>query len=131
ALAEKYGGTWSRDHALALVGNDLLVSGRYIREHMGIDLTPEEIVSELLDGVVDLVRRRIPWRPGARELLADLRDQGVPCALVTMSWTRFVEPILEHLPPDTFSSAVTCDRALRGKPRPEPSPPAAGDRGVR
>ena len=41
ALAEKYGGTWSHEHALDLVGNDLLDSGRYIREHMGIDLEPE------------------------------------------------------------------------------------------
>ena len=40
ALAEKYGGTWSHEHALNLVGNDLLDSGRYIREHMGIDLEP-------------------------------------------------------------------------------------------
>ena len=36
-LAEKHGGTWSREHALNLVGNDLIDSGRYIREHMGID----------------------------------------------------------------------------------------------
>ena len=28
ALAEKYGGTWSEEHSLNLVGNDLLDSGR-------------------------------------------------------------------------------------------------------
>ena len=52
ALAEKYGGTWSEEHSLNLVGNDLLESGRYIREHMGIDREPAEIVEELLDGVI-------------------------------------------------------------------------------
>ena len=31
---------------------------------------------------------------GARELLASLREAGVPCALVTMSYARFVKPIL-------------------------------------
>ena len=36
ALVEAHGGTWSREHALNLVGNDLLVSGRYIAEHAGI-----------------------------------------------------------------------------------------------
>ena len=36
-IAQRYGGTWSRAHALNLVGNDLLESGRYIREHMGIE----------------------------------------------------------------------------------------------
>ena len=129
-LAEKYGGTWSEQHALNLVGNDLLVSGAYIREHMGIDRTPEEIVDELLDGVVARVRREIPWRPGARELLDDLRSQGVPCALVTMSWMRFVTPVVEQLAPGTFHALVTGDRVELGKPHPEPYLAAAALLGV-
>ncbi len=129
-MAKKYGGTWSEEHALNLVGNALLESGVYIRVHMGIDLTPQEIVDELLDGVVERVREVVPWRPGARELLADLRANGVPCALVTMSWQRFVEPILEHLPPDTFATIVTGDRVEFGKPHPEPYLTAAAELGV-
>jgi HAD superfamily hydrolase (TIGR01509 family) len=130
AMAAKYGGTWSEEHALNLVGNALLDSGVYIREHMGIDRTPEEIVDELLDGVVERVRREVPWRPGGRELLADLQAHGVPCALVTMSWMRFVEPILAHLPAGTFGSIVTGDRVELGKPHPEPYLKAAADLGV-
>lgn len=130
AMAAKYGGTWSEEHALNLVGNALLDSGVYIREHMGIDRTPEQIVDELLDGVVERVRREVPWRPGGRELLADLRDHGVPCALVTMSWMRFVEPILEHLPEGTFDTIVTGDRVEFGKPHPEPYLKAAADLGL-
>jgi hypothetical protein len=30
ALVEEFGGTWSHEHALNLVGNDLLLSGAYI-----------------------------------------------------------------------------------------------------
>jgi HAD superfamily hydrolase (TIGR01509 family) len=120
ALAERYGGTWSREHALNLVGNDLIESGRYIREHMGIDLDPALIVEELLDGVIGSVEQAVPWRPGAVGLLADLREQGVPCALVTMSYRRFVAPILAGLPEDTFAAVVTGDGVLRGKPHPEP-----------
>ena len=120
ALAEEYGGTWSREHALELVGNDLITSGRYIRRHMGIDLTPEEIVERLLDGVVARVRHEVPWRPGARDLLERLRDVGLPCALVTMSYERFVAPILEHLPAGSFRAVVTGAAVTRGKPDPEP-----------
>lgn len=130
AMAEKYGGTWSDEHALNLVGNALLASGDYIRVHMGIDRTPQEIVDELLDGVVERVRQAVPWRPGARELLADLRANDVPCALVTMSWQRFVAPILEHLPKDTFAAIVTGDRVEFGKPHPEPYLTAAAELGV-
>ena len=31
AMAEKYGGVWSHEQALGLVGNDLLESGRVIK----------------------------------------------------------------------------------------------------
>ena len=127
AMAEKYGGTWSEEHALNLVGNALLESGDYIRVHMGIDRTPQEIVDELLDGVVERVRHEVPWRPGARELLADLRAHDVPCALVTMSWQRFVEPILARLPEGSFATVVTGDRVEFGKPHPEPYLTAAAE----
>lgn len=119
ALAERYGGTWSHDHALELVGSDLLDSGRYIREHMGIDVSPEAIVEELLDAVIERVEHAVPWRPGARELLASLREAGVRCGLVTMSYARFVEPIIDALPDGSFAVVVTGDAVDLGKPHPE------------
>jgi HAD superfamily hydrolase (TIGR01509 family) len=129
-LAGRHGGRWSEADALALVGNDLLDSGRYIRDHMGIDLEPEQIVEELLDGVVRRVRDVVPWRPGAVELVLALRAAGVPLALVTMSYDRFVAPILAQLPPETFRVVVTGDRVERGKPHPEPYLTAAAALGL-
>jgi HAD superfamily hydrolase (TIGR01509 family) len=127
ALAERYGGAWSTEQALTLVGFDLLDAARCLHEQMGIDLAPERIVEELLDDVIGQVEERVPWRPGARELLASLGEAGVPCGLVTMSYTRFVKPILEGLPPGTFSAVVTGDTVARGKPHPEPYLAAARD----
>lgn len=120
ALAERHGGTWSPEQGLELVGFDLLDAARVIRAGMGIDLSPERIVEEMLDHVIEQVEHEVPWRPGSRELLLSLREAGVPCALVTMSYTRFVKPILAGLPPDTFSAVVTGDTVARGKPHPEP-----------
>lgn len=120
ALVAEFGGSWSMEHALNLVGNDLLVSGQYIREHGGVDLPAPEIVERLLDGVIARVKERIPWRPGVRELLAALQEADVPCALVTMSYERFVAPVLAALPPGTFAAVVTGDRVTVGKPHPEP-----------
>jgi HAD superfamily hydrolase (TIGR01509 family) len=129
-IASRYGGSWSHEHALKLVGNDLIDSARYIREHMGIDVEPAQIVEELLDGVVERVARQVPWRPGAVELLAGLADLGVPCALVAMSYRRFVAPILSTLPPGTFDVVVTGDAVSRGKPHPEPYLTAARQLGL-
>jgi HAD superfamily hydrolase (TIGR01509 family) len=120
ALVESFGATWSEEHALALVGNDLLDSGRYIVEHTGIPLTPAEVVDRLLDGVLVHLQRDVPWRPGARELLADLRAHDVPCGLVTMSYERFVAPALAALPDGTFDCVVTGEHVPRGKPHPDP-----------
>lgn len=129
-IAEQYGGEWSREDALTLVGNDLVESGRYIKKRMGLEQSPEEIVELLLDGVVARVQAAVPWRPGARELLADLHAHGVRCALVTMSYQRFVAPILAQLPPATFSAIVTGDQVTNGKPHPEPYRTAAAALGV-
>ena len=129
-LAAEHGGTWSPEQALALVGYDLLTSAGHIREQMGIELSPEEIVDRLLDGVVARVQDRVPWCPGARELLADLHANGIRCALVTMSWTRFATPILAALPERSFAAVVTGDVVVRGKPHPEPYLTAAALLGV-
>jgi HAD superfamily hydrolase (TIGR01509 family) len=130
ALAERHGGAWSDAHGLNLVGNDLLDSGHYIREHMGIDLSAEQIVEELLDDVVRHVEESVPWRPGAVELLDALLADGIPCGLVTMSYQRFVDPILADLGPDRFEAVVTGDVVSRGKPHPEPYLTAARLLGV-
>lgn len=130
ALVAEHGGTWSQEHALNLVGNDLLVSGAYIREHGGVDLPPEQIVEKLLDGVIERVQQRVPWRPGAVELLEKLRTAEVPCALVTMSYERFVAPVLAALPPGSFAAVVTGDAVTVGKPHPEPYLTAAALLGV-
>jgi len=120
ALVAEHGGTWTTEDAIAMIGNSLLDSGRYLREHGGVDLPPEQIVEILLDGVVEHITQSVPWRPGARELLAALRAQGTPCALVTMSYERFVAPILAALPHGSFDVVVTGDAVSHGKPHPEP-----------
>jgi HAD superfamily hydrolase (TIGR01509 family) len=130
AMAEKYGATWTEADAMELVGSDLLDSGAYIKRVMGLDLSPAEVVEELLDGVVGKVQHAVPWRPGAVELLESLREAGVRCGLVTMSYQRFVAPILARLPPETFRVVVTGEQVSRGKPHPEPYLTAAAALGV-
>jgi HAD superfamily hydrolase (TIGR01509 family) len=120
ALVESHGGVWTHENAMQLVGNDLVTTGEYIREHGGVDLTPMEIVEVLLDGVVERVKQSVPWRPGALDLLRDLRAEGMPCALVTMSYERFVAPVLDVMPPGSFDVVVTGDAVTQGKPHPEP-----------
>ncbi|NHA68938.1 HAD family hydrolase [Phycicoccus flavus] len=129
-IVEEHGGTWSDEFAHQLVGNDLMVSARFIREHSPITWEPERIVDELLARVVAQVREHVPWRPGARELLAALGEAGVPCALVTMSWRSLADAVVAALPDGSFAAVVTGDEVEHGKPHPEPYHAAARQLGV-
>ena len=113
-------GAWTDDHAHALVGFDLRDTARYISLHGGVDRPVDDIVHLLLDGVIARVQRRIPWRPGARELLAEINEAGIPCALVTMSWKRFTDAVIPSLPAGSFRAVVAGDDVRNGKPHPEP-----------
>jgi HAD superfamily hydrolase (TIGR01509 family) len=129
-LVESFGGCWSDEHAHALVGSPLLVSAAYLRKHGGVDLPLEEIVDRLLVEVIADVRRQVSWRPGVRRLLAELRQLGVPAAMVTMSYEELAQEVAGQLPAGTFQTLVTGDQVERGKPDPEAYLSAAGRLGV-
>lgn len=118
-LMGRYGLHWDETLGELMVGNTLLRSAEILREH-GLPLPAEEIVEILLDGVVAQVREHVPFRPGALELLADLRTAGIPCALVTMSYRRLAEAVVAACAPGTFTALVTGDEVSHGKPHPEP-----------
>lgn len=130
ALADRYGGSWSDEHSLALTGAHLIDAGRYIQQHMRIDVAPEVIVDELIELVAESLSRCVPWRPGARELLQELLDAGIPCALVTMSYRSLVVPVVSELPERAFAVVVAGDEVQNGKPHPEPYLTAAAALGL-
>jgi HAD superfamily hydrolase (TIGR01509 family) len=119
-LVAEHGGIWTAEHAHALVGADLIDAAEYIRTNGNVDLAPIDIVERLLARVVELLAQGAPWRPGARELLAEITAAGIPCALVTMSWRSFAGAVVDLLPPGTFDAVVTGDEVSHGKPHPEP-----------
>ena len=120
AIVEEAGGRWSEELAAQLIGQDLRVSAEFIRANSPVTDDPEDIIEALLDRVIAAVHRDIPWRPGARELLLASRRAALPSALVTMSWTRLVEPVVAALPPGTFAVIASGDVVAHGKPHPEP-----------
>lgn len=129
-VVAQHGDSWSDEHARSVVGFDLLDSGKYMIEHGGVRLTPHEIVEMMLDSVVANLKREVPWRPGARELLEDVRNVGIPTALVTMSWSRFANEVVNALPAGAFDVSVVGDDVERGKPHPDPYLLAAERLGV-
>lgn len=120
-LVAEYGGTWTDEDALSLVGLALLDSAAIIRARTPVTLPEAAIVDRMQGGVVAAMRRDgVPWRPGALELVEELRLAGVAQALVTMSWRPVLDVVLGALPEGTFTAVVTGDAVTHGKPHPEP-----------
>lgn len=118
-LVERFGGFWSEELGRGLVGNALPASAAVLQQ-AGVRLPIREIIDELIGSVIDQVRTSIPWRPGARELLAELAGAGIPTALVTMSEQLLAREIVAQLPKGSFGHVVTGDMVANGKPHPEP-----------
>nr|WP_256415634.1 HAD family phosphatase [Frigoribacterium sp. CFBP 13712] len=117
-LVESFGGTWTRADGDAMIGTGLWDSARVIQQH-GVDLPLDEIIDRLTTGVLALVADDVPWRPGARELLAELRSEGVPTALVTMSIRRMADFMIEAIDFPAFDAVVAGDEVENSKPHPE------------
>lgn len=117
-LVQRHSGTWSTEQAEQLVGQALEFSAAML-QGAGVDLTVREIIDHLIGEVAEQVKHEVPWRPGARELLEELRCRGVPCVLVTMSERLLAAEVASQLPKGTFVELVTGDMVSRGKPDPE------------
>ncbi|MGI8664947.1 MAG: HAD family hydrolase [Jatrophihabitans sp.] len=118
-LVESFGGSWSDVHAHALIGQPLLVSAGYLREHGGVPLPAAQIVDQLLAEVIADVGRQLHWRPGVLRLLEEIGRAGLPMAMVTMSYRNLAEAVADQLPAGTFDTLVTGDEVRAGKPDPE------------
>lgn len=119
-LIESFGGTWSHEQALGLVGLGLEDSAR-ILQGTGVRLSTDAIIDRLTDDVMrQLAETGVPFRPGARELLAGLREAGIKTGLVTMSMRRMARTVVDLIDFDAFDVVIAGDDATRPKPFPDP-----------
>ncbi len=128
-LVASYGGTWTHEAAMTLVGSGLDRTARILQE-FGVRMEGDAIIELLSSRVMDQVTERAPWRPGAVEMLRELHDAGVPQALVTMSIGRMAHHIAGLLPFEPFAAVVSADDVTEMKPHPEPYLRAADALGV-
>ncbi|HEY4536397.1 MAG TPA: HAD family phosphatase [Enteractinococcus sp.] len=118
-LMSQWNVPWTEQDSMRLVGSALPVYA-HVAQSAGVALSTREIIEQLLNSVISQTREAIPWRPGARELLAQLRQAGIPMGLVTMSEAGLANEIVSQLPADTFCVQVTGELVAQGKPAPDP-----------
>jgi HAD superfamily hydrolase (TIGR01509 family) len=131
AFAKANNSPWTEQDGLNLVGMSLYDSSKIIKEKVGSDLEPEQIIEQLTNEVTAQLKQEILWRPGAKEVLLLLRKKKIKTALVTMSMHRMAKQVVDSIGFDAFDVIVAGDDVLHGKPHPEPYLKAAELLGVR
>jgi beta-phosphoglucomutase-like phosphatase (HAD superfamily) len=119
ALAEQHGGTWTTEQGLALVGADMHDTA-VAMQAAGVEMDAAELVAALERGVIDSLRVEVPWRPGVRELLAELVREAIPCAIATTSSHEMATLVAAAAPDGAISVVVGSEDVARTKPSPEP-----------
>jgi len=119
SLARAHGVDWTEEDAESMIGSALPNAAAIMRGR-GVHLTDTEIIDHLIGRVLELLGESVPWQPGALALLTELRDAGVPCALVTMSYRDMADMIVSGAPDGVFGAIVAGDEVRQGKPHPEP-----------
>ena len=117
-LVNLFGGTWTHEDGLALVGNGLPQTAAKLQEH-GVELSIDEIIQALTNRVLEQIEVAVPWRPGAVELIHQFQAAGIPQALVTMSIERMARKVSAVIPGTPLTEVVAGDNVLKTKPDPE------------
>ena len=117
-LVELFGGTWTHQDGISLVGNGLPTTAVKLQEH-GVKLSVDEIIQALTNRVLEQLEVAVPWRPGAVELIHQFQVAGIPQAMVTMSIERMARSVVAMIPGLPLTEVVAGDNVINSKPDPE------------
>lgn len=120
AVMAKLGGHWSHEDQGQLVGGSLQATLDYLLGKAIHPLPRETLARWMVDGMIARLRSStVTPRPGAVELLAEVKAAGVPYALVTSSERVIMEAVFQTTGL-SFPVTVCAEDVTRIKPDPEP-----------
>ncbi|MFB9661090.1 HAD family hydrolase [Glycomyces mayteni] len=130
-LAVVLGGTLRPEVRDRMVGSNEDASVIYLLEDLGLPVADfPGHVQWLRERMKTLFAAGVAWKPGARELLSEVRAAGVPTALVTSTARELTEVLLGTLGAANFDVIICGDEVQARKPDPEPYTTAAAKLGV-
>jgi len=116
---------------LGMVGSSHERTSELLTEAFGVSF-PYSLFNEKCVGVMrERMHSQVPVKLGAREILMELRERGVPTAIATSSRRNHVDLHLGNAGLiEMFDTIVTRDDVINPKPDPEPYLTAASRLGI-
>lgn len=119
-VAAAHGGAISGRTRELMVGQDMWATIDLLHGELGLSVDPTDTVRQLTAATLAVFRAGLPWKAGARELLAEVRAAGLRTALVTATHRELVTVAMDTLGVENFDVVVCGDEVTRNKPDPEP-----------
>jgi HAD superfamily hydrolase (TIGR01509 family) len=126
-LAERLGGRMSEAARAETIGATMRVSMNVLHADLGLRRSEEQLQADarwVEDRTAELMAAGISWRPGAAELLREVRATGLATALVTTTPRRLADIVLAviraDLGEDPFDVTICGDEVPARKPDPAP-----------
>jgi HAD superfamily hydrolase (TIGR01509 family) len=128
ALARQLGGVLSAGARERTVGTSMRAAMSILYADLGVQRTEADLRSDARwvenETAALMTSRRMPWRPGARELLTEVRAAGLATALVTTTPRRVATIVLDRITAELgaspFDVTVCGDEVPARKPDPAP-----------
>jgi HAD superfamily hydrolase (TIGR01509 family) len=118
-LVAARGGRWKDEATHDMLGMSSPEWSRYVRDELGVDMTPEEINVAVVDTLLAGYRRGLPLLPGAVEAVQALGERW-PLGLASSSNKPVIALVLEETGLDGVIRAwVSSEEVARGKPAPD------------
>lgn len=120
-LYERRGLEFTLEEKQELVGTSAAIAGGILERRFDEPGRATEIIAELDELVMAEVANGVEAMPGARDLVALLKDRGIPRALVSNSPRAFIERALAVAEVgDVFDLILSAHEVAAPKPAPDP-----------
>ncbi|MGW4466422.1 HAD family hydrolase [Micromonospora sp. NPDC004704] len=114
-----HGGQWQPDSQRRLMGMSTGEWARYLSTELGVDRSPQQVATEVVDEMARRYLEHVPLITGADEVVRRLAATW-PMGLASSSPARLIEAALRATGlTDAFSVTLSTEQVPRGKPAPD------------